>query len=216
MSDIPKRKKTPEEIAALRDKEFAARIPVAPQAEKPQAVAPQRNQPLARPLVLPVKSEKKLKRQRAEPHGTPHVFDGLRPQEAVGVILPSEQVTHAHTALPERKHNEREIMQMRRRDLLQTRPPVARIRTMALHPFLVGVLYAFALTIPFLTFRYWQMEPPKNWLAPGVGCSVLLALSGIIYFNKPRARHHAALICAIALVTLAFCILITLKFPHVP
>jgi hypothetical protein len=216
MSDIPTRKKSPEEIAALREKELAARVPATPQvtpqpqAAPPSALAPpQQNQP----AVLPAYPKKSL-RKRPELHGTPHVFDGLRPQEAQGQSSPSQPASAPAAALPSQKRSDQEIMRMRQRDLMQTRPPVAHIQSMALHPFLVAMLYAATLATPILTSRYWHLASPARWYAPGVGGGVLLVLSVVIYFSKPRGRHHAAIVCGVVLVNLCFCILITLKSPH--
>ncbi len=218
MSSIPTRKKTPEEIAALREKELAACPPATPQvaatprpAAIPTTLAPaQQNQPFPAPTY----ARKKPIRKRAEPHGTPHAFEGLRPQEAVNQTWPNEQVAQPSSALPAQKHSEQEIMRMRQRDLMQTRPPVAHIRGMALHPFLVAMLYLATVATPILTKLYWQLGAPKQWYAPSVGGGILLILSAIIYFCKPRARHHAAIVCGVILVNLCFCILITLKSPH--
>lgn len=105
---------------------------------------------------------------------------------------------------------------MRRRDLLTTRPPVAHIRNMALNPFQIAIAYAIAIATPWLTHHYWNHLPPKNWLAPVIGCGFLLIVSLLIYLTKKRARHHAAIFSAIALVTIGFCILFTIKNPYAP
>jgi predicted membrane protein len=100
--------------------------------------------------------------------------------------------------------------------MMQTRPPVQRIRSMELHPVIAGVLYIIALAVIVLTVRYWTYEGTQRFYSPGIGCGSLLLISLYLYIKKPRARHHAAILSGICLLVLGFVILLTLKNPYAP
>ena len=232
MSSIPQRKKTPEELAALRAQEFPAQPP--PVEEPPAEPLPHQRftppekhgvfhdvtghtisgEPQGTPIVLPDAAPKRLSRRGPpEKHGTVHAFDGLRP-DAAAEIPHGQQGTVA--ALPQHKHDGKEIQQLRHRGLMQTRPPVQSIVQMALNPILAGILYIIAFAICYLSVRYWSPEGQVRFYSPGIGCAFLLLVSLFLYLKKPRARHHAAFLCGIALIILGFVILLTLKNPYAP
>ncbi len=265
MSLIPQRKKTPEELAALRAQEFPhgpppplppSTVPTyAPPSEEPFTSAPQEA-----PIPQYELSSQRQRHVPPEKHGVYHGFEGLKPdaahlastgQEGLHATIPAahapankayrkivpeksgtlhvfeglrpdsaREVQKGQVApqapLPQRKHDEREIMEMRRRDAFQTRPPVQALKNMALHPFLAGIFYIIAAAVVYLTVHYWNDLPPKNFYAPIAGCSLLSLLSLWLYFKKARARHHAAFLFGIALVIAGFVILLTLKNPYAP
>ncbi len=220
MSFLPQRKKTPEELAALREQELLNRVPKANEitenVSSPTATATPAAVIRREPLVESTKAPSTPRRKRAQPHGTPHLFDGLRPQEAAKQFDLRTPVENAPATLPTKKHDDEEILQMRRKHAFQTRPPVEKIRNMALHPILVGLLYLFLVAIPILTHSNWNLPSPLRWYAPGIGCSLLMLFAVLIYFTKPRARHHAAFLFGIAILTLGFCFLITINATHAP
>ena len=153
-----------------------------------------------------------LRKTPPQKHGTAHAFVGLRP-EAAAEISAGQSAPSAD--LPQRKHDENEIMEMRRRDMFQTRPPVQHIRNMALNPILAGMLYTIAIATIYLTVHYWNAFPPQKFYAPAAGCSVLLLASLLIYWKKPRGRHHAAFLAGIAIILASFVILLTTNH-HAP
>lgn len=181
----------------------AAFPPSAQAAPGQQAELPPAHAPAPAPSVRKVPSQK---------HGALHAFDGLRP-EAAAEMTSGQSAPSA--ALPQRKHDENEIMEMRRRDMFQTRPPVQHIRNMALNPILAGMLYTIAIATIYLTFHYWNAFPPQKFYAPAAGCSVLLLASLLIYWKKPRGRHHAAFLAGIAIILASFVILLTTNH-HAP
>lgn len=235
MSSIPQRKKTPEELAALRAQEFPQLPPpeVAPPAqplphhrfappEKHGVFHDASGHPLSGPtheelahdIHLPEPAPKRLQRRGPpEKHGIVHAFDGLRP-EAATEVSQGERGTVA--PLPQRKHDGSEIQQLRHRGLMQTRPPVQSIVQMALNPILAGILYIIAIAVIYLTVRFWSPEGTQRFYSPAAGCSFLLLVSLGLYLKKPRARHHAAFLCGLAFVILGFVILLTLKNPYAP
>lgn len=160
--------------------------------------------------AAPVQHARKLIPEKS---GTLHAFEGLRPDSAS-----ETQTGHTapHAKLPRSKHDEREIMEMRRRDAFLTRPPIQALKNMALDPILAGILYLISAAVIYFTIHYWQAAAPKNYYAPAAGCSLLLLASLWIYRKKSRARHHAAFLFGIAIVILGFVILHTIKNPYAP
>jgi hypothetical protein len=236
MSSIPQRKKTPEELAALRAQEFPAPPPPPEEPSKAEPLPHQRFTPpekhgvfhdisghalsspsheeLSHEVHLPeAQPSRAARRGPPEKHGTIHAFDGLRPDAAAEIPL-GQQGTVA--PLPQRKHDGTEIQQLRHRGLMQTRPPAQSIVQMALNPILAGILYIIAFAICYLSVRYWSHEGQERFYSPGIGCAFLLLVSLILYLKKPRARHHAAFLCGIACLILGFVILFTLKNPYAP
>lgn len=243
MSSIPQRKKTPEELAALRAEDFLpppqTAHPASAPPEPPQELAHHRRfmppekhgifhdmvgQRLADAALVPVEHLTVLPETNAAParsarkappekHGHIHAFEGLRPDAATEVFLGQQG---AVAQLPHRKHDGTEIKQLRYRGLMQTRPPVQSIMQMALNPVLASILYLIAIAVIYLTASYWSHEGQQRFYSPAAGCSFLLITSLILYLKKPRGRHHAAFLCGIACIILGFVILLTLKNPYAP
>ena len=259
MSLIPQRRHTPEELAALREKEFPPVVPAAQPKAEPLKNADDRPVDQAVPLTPERKRYITPKK-----HGVFHGFEGLRPDAAThpeGQDLPDgvhgaipQAHAHLQTAgknrmgqseksgqvhafeglrpdadgqspaghgavaarIPEHKHDDREIMNMRQRDMIHIRPPVQQIKNMSLNRFISGSLYMIAAVIIFLSLHFWKQSPPENYIAPGTGSAFLLLASLWIFLKKPRARHHAAFLCGIACVIIGFVTLLTLKNPYAP
>lgn len=221
---LPERRKSPEEIAKLRE---AMGIPgaEAPAPEAPQEKAEPAAPPApvaeqeAAPAPAPAKAVRSLRRSER--------------QEAAPVPLsPADPVpaTNAGT-IPVRRRSEQELMEMRR---TQATPPdrsIAYIKNLAVPWPLVALGYILPLTGALLGWlSVWTptvMEPdfPAMWMAdlsrePWLGtaglatlvvlCTAGLLLAGWFAWKKPRSRHHAGFITIIAVFTAVFAIL--LKF----
>lgn len=115
------------------------------------------------------------------------------------------------TPIPSRRRSDEEILQLRHRGLMQTRPPIQSILSMQIHPFLAGLLYLFAAAVVFVSIRYWDHQGLTRFYAPASGCLFLLVVSLYLYHKKPRARHHAAFLAAVAFLVIGFVIVFTLK-----
>jgi hypothetical protein len=146
-------------------------------------------------------------------NGNVQVFDGLRPKAA---MEPNTSAPGSAAHLPQRKRDAQELQQLRHRGLMQTRPPVQNILRMQLHPVSAAVLYLFALATIIQTLRHWSPEGIHRFYYPVGGCGILLLTSLFLYFKKPRARHHAAILGGICFVVLGFIILFILKNPYAP
>ena len=121
----------------------------------------------------------------------------------------------ALTKLPEHRHSDDEVQNIRRRGAFQVRPPLAHIRSqIAPWPVVVaGYLLAVAGGITWLTNKEtWVHARLVSGLevAGGVG-AVVVAL--LIALNKPRSRHHAAFIAILGLLVIVFGVLQLLPHP---
>ena len=229
MSSLPQRKKTPEELAALRAQEFAplsrlaptdsptpAAMPASPPLVQRDVTArPRPVDSLSEPLAASATEKIPPRPRKAAPmkHGNVQVFDGLRPKAA---LEPNTSSPGATAQIPHRKHDANELQQLRHRGLMQTRPPVQRILSMQLHPVSVALLYLFAIATIVQTLRHWSPEGMERFYYPVGGCGILLLTSLFLYFKKPRSRHHAAIISGMCFVVLGFIILFILKNPYAP
>lgn len=99
--------------------------------------------------------------------------------------------------LPEQKHTDAELNELRMRNAFAARPPVQQVKSLALHPFFLILIYVATLTGAGLAIG-------KMYL-PGLICSaVVLILGLLIFWKKPRSRHHIAIIGIISLLVLVF------------
>ena len=99
--------------------------------------------------------------------------------------------------IPKRKHSGSELNELRRRNAFATRPPIQEIKSLALHPLLLGLGY-------LLCFVGVGLAMAEIYI-PGLVCSGLaLLFTFFIYWKKPRSRHHAAFIAIITLLVLVF------------
>lgn len=230
MSLIPQRKKTPEELAALRAQELASHpaYQVSPFPENSKTDSPvthhepplpeqltqiSEERPSPDPGILAQETGLRLRKHPPLKHGQIQAFNGLRPLAAAEISAGSPG---AQAAIPQRKHDRRTLQEMRHRGMMETRPPVQRIKAMQLHPFFASMLYLMALTVIIFTIRHWSWEGTQRFQIPAIGCGSLLVVSLFLYLKKPRARHHAAILSGLCLVVLGFVILLTLKNPYAP
>jgi hypothetical protein len=128
-------------------------------------------------------------------------------------------------AIPQRRHSDRELMEMRR---IQAAPPdraISHIRHLAVPWPLVALGYLLPLAgALFAWLAHWSpgvppMDFPAQWMAdlsrqPWLGkagftllsglCGLGLVFAGGVAWKKPRSRHHAGFITIIAVLILAF------------
>ncbi|PID80858.1 hypothetical protein CSB20_05305 [bacterium DOLZORAL124_64_63] len=101
------------------------------------------------------------------------------------------------TEIPEHKHSDSELNELRMRNAFAVRPPVAQIKKQALHPVLLTAAYLVCLAGAGLAIG-------KMFL-PGVGCAACgLLVSVFIFWRKPRSRHHASIMAIVSLLVLVF------------
>jgi hypothetical protein len=212
---LPQRRKSAEEIAKLREslgipgEEQEDSVPDAPAepAATPDVVAPEADKPAPREKpALPARKVRSLGKSEQKP-------------------VELSPVERSKNGIPVRRHDERELMEIRR---IQATPPdqaIAYIQHLAAPWPLVTLAYLLPLTGAFLggfaAFSPGIPEPdfPAQWLidisrAPWLGkagfgalvaCCVLgLAVAGWLALKKPRSRHHAGFITILAVLIAVF------------
>lgn len=193
---IPQKKKSPEEIAALRSQ---LGIPEIPQ-ESPQ------EEPTETPQVKQVAPENLIDEETGEPiivleikssHAPQSEHHG--PEHALAPASPSL----SKTKLPTRRHDQKTIAEIRRREILAQvtsteADPVVQLRKITAHPILLIVTYLPALGAPIAAWQNTDYRIPAGLL--------LLAtlLTFYIFLAKKRSRHHAAILTIIITMTLVF------------
>lgn len=101
------------------------------------------------------------------------------------------------TPLPEQKHSNEELNELRMRNAFAVRPPVQQVKSMALHPVPLAVLYLVCLAGAGLAIA--------GYYRPALACSGVAMLGTLLVFwKKPRSRHHAAIVAIISLLVLVF------------
>lgn len=225
---LPQRRKTAEEIAKLRESmgipgsaqaeaEAEAETAESPAAAPPPPVEkePVIEEPPAPRLPKPVRSLRKSEQGLVE----------RPPLERVAPVAPVLRTDSPSPALPQRRHNDRELMEMRR---VQAAPPdqsINYLKHLAVRWYWVGLAYALPLlgglcgylstwlpTVPYPDFpaRALADLAQKPWLGMlgfvllAVGCVAGMAMAGCFAWKKPRSRHHAGFITIIGVLILVF------------
>lgn len=192
---IPQKKKSPEEIAKLREslglpgsEPVTAPDPGPVVPAPPVQAAPPQPAPEPRPPVeaKPVRSLRKSERIPSPGH-TP------KPSAAA-------------SNLPVQRRSETELNRIRRAQAFENRqpPPATHLLAITANPFLVGLGYllaAAAALMPFANSRMW-FPAPFALTASLAGASILIA--AFIFLKKKRSAHNACFIAAIAFFTLVF------------
>jgi hypothetical protein len=186
----------------------------APVPETP--AAPASSQPGETPEVISAASPKVVRSLRKSEQGP------LGPKAAD----PSVAVVRVDAApIPQHRHSDRELMEMRR---IQAAPPdraISHIRLLAVPWPLIALGYLLPLTgALFAWLADWTpavppMDFPAQWMAdlsrqPWLGkagfallsglCGLGLLFAGVVAAKKPRSRHHAGFITILAVLILAF------------
>ncbi|MGB0993607.1 MAG: hypothetical protein ACPG32_14205 [Akkermansiaceae bacterium] len=99
------------------------------------------------------------------------------------------------TELPEQKHSDSELGDLRARNAFAVRPPVQQIMAQKLARPLTIFCYIVALTGAGLAY--------KEFYIPAFGCAAAgLLMALFIFLKKTRSRHHAAFLAIISLLVL--------------
>ena len=130
------------------------------------------------------------------------------------------------THIPEKKRSRNELEDLKRHNAFSVRPPVQQLQAQALPRVALGFCYLlvsfgagcllFKSKICDLLFDWFPMS--SIWGLGGsydpvieaiyiaaVASSVIgMVISGLIFWKKPRSRHHAAILAIISLLVLVF------------
>jgi hypothetical protein len=248
MSLLPQRKKSPEELAKLRETlgipGAAADLPQpseptappaapAPASEHVETIVPAIHQaavlgnddplPLQAEPAAPVAGPKPIhsfKRSERSPAAaaaavaTP-VAAVSRAAKPVRSLRKSEHLPPAaphpesppDSRLPHQRHSDREIEDIRRREVLSMMNAAPNPRLFPAHPAFIIPGYVFP---PAAAAGIWFYQFP---IAATAGFAVVsLAIAGGILWRRPISRHHAAFIAVLAVFLIVFSALY--YFPH--
>jgi hypothetical protein len=191
---IPEKKKTQEEIAALREGLGIPGSPVTPPGE--QEITPS---PAPAPSAAPSPDAGEPVIHLPVPSAA-HKPHSLRKQEIP--LAPAPQITNK-TALPTHRHDPSDIAHIRKREALaklQTpgMDPAEHLRKQSAGPFLYVPGYLLAIAAAAFAFQR------VHHITPIVLLALALLFTLYIAIRKPRSRHHAALIFILVFLTAAF------------
>jgi hypothetical protein len=196
MSPLPQRRKSPDEIAKLREslgvpgsEKTAQSTTVDPTEQSPPPAAADPEPPLQLNERAP-KPVRSLRKSERKP-GT-----GIARLES-----PPD------SSLPHCRHSNDEIEQIRRREMLQMMNTTPNRRLFPAHPALIAPGY---LTTAIAAGGIWFYQIPL-W-ATAAGVALALSIASCIVLLHPVSRHHAAFIAVLAFLLLAFSALH--YFPH--
>jgi hypothetical protein len=227
MSPLPERKKSPGEIAKLRE---SLGVPVAPMETKEpsetQVDSAIRAVPvdtivstnheatvvhcadpaaLPKPALQPVRSLKRSERVAAQEAGRP-VTPPTHEPKAVRSLRKSERLPSTpypesppDSNLPHQRHSDEEIAEIRRREVFAIMNAKPNPKLSPAHPGIIipGYLSAFAGAASVYFYQF----PIAATLA---FAAVSLMVAAFIGIRKPISRHHAAFIAVIALFVIIF------------
>jgi cell division protein FtsW (lipid II flippase) len=109
--------------------------------------------------------------------------------------------------LPEKRHNRRELQEMRNRNAFAVRPPVQQLQNQALAKPVLGFFYLLAFVAAgFVVYSFSSYVPVLElYFKAGFACAIAVMLMAVfIFWRKPRSRHHAAFLLIISLLVLVF------------
>ncbi len=204
---IPEKKKTADEIAALRE---GLGIPAAtpePAAPEPYSQAPPpRNMQAEEPPPSPAAYAEPIVHLDLPPAPArpkkvePKPIHSLRKHDLP--LAPATASTR-RTELPNKRHDTRDISQIRKREALAAlqqpgTDPAAHIRSQIASPFLYAPGYLFAAAAAVTAYMSVPYYTPAGLIALSAIIMIFIAL------RKPRSRHHAALLFIAVFLTLVF------------
>jgi hypothetical protein len=208
---IPQKKKTPEEIAALREQ--LGMPPTAPDPAVPDPADPADPDP-SDPATPPAPEPSASPAPAAEPivhldippvsvepqRIAPKPSHSLRKHDLP--LAPAPPSTH-RTELPKSRHDTRDISQIRKREALAAlqqpgMDPATHLRKQTASPFLYVPGYLLAAGAGITAYHSFHYITPATLLALSSAIVIFIAL------RKPRSRHHAALLFIAVFLTFVF------------
>lgn len=201
MTPLPQRKKTPEEIAQLREQmgvpesdlpHAAATIPAAaqpkreqPSDETPAGPSPDKGEGVPQAVAMPARAPKPCR--------------SLRKSEQIPIEAKPAPIP-ANSLLPTHRHSAEEIEEIRRREMLsQMTPTPPNPKFRAAHPALIAVGYVVSAAGSTI---FWREDFP--WAATIACCVAALLHALYLFLRTPVSRHHAGFISLIAVMVAVF------------
>lgn len=208
---IPQKKKTAEEIAALRE---GLGIPPVPPALEPETVPAPIEAPVEKEETTSAAPEEKSENKEPVIHLEPppkptrpqdveiKPVHSLRKHDLPLAPAPAAITSH-RTALPTKRHDPRDVAQIRKREALAalaqpSTDPAAHLRKQTASPFLYSPGYLLAIAAAVTAYQR------VHFVTPAVLLGLAAVLMLFIALRKPRSRHHAALLFILVFLTLVF------------
>lgn len=201
---IPEKKKTAEEIAALREG-LGIHIAISepePATPEPAAPVPQESIAEESPASPTAVAESIIHLDRQLPPERPQKIEAklvhsLRKRELP--LAPASASTQ-RTVLPTTRHDTRDMSQIRKREALAALQqtgidPAAHLRSQTASPFLYGPGYLLAIAAAVTALKSFHYITPAGLLAIASLIMIFIAL------RKPRSRHHSALLFIVVFLT---------------
>jgi hypothetical protein len=190
---IPQKKKTPEEIAALRE---GLGMPPEAAPPPPPPLNQESSAPIAEPIVHLDPPPAPVQPKRVEPKP----IHSLRKHDPPLAPAPA---TTQRTELPTGRHDSRDISQIRKREALAalqqpSMDPAAYLRKQTASLFICLPGYLLAIAAGIAAYQRFHYITPVALLTISAFIMVFIA------WQKPRSRHHAALLFIIVFLTLVF------------
>jgi len=197
---IPQKKKTAEEIVALRQ-----RLGIPQPTSEPDATPAQQAPPLQSQPPAPARAVEPIAKLDLPPI-MPAEKNDLKPRRSFRKhdlpLAPAPAITHK-TELPSLRLDTRDFSQIDKREALaalqqSSMEPITHLFNQTASPFLYAPGYLFALAAGITAYHRFLYITP----------AALLSLSTIILlyiaWRKPHSRYHAALLFVIVFLTLVF------------
>jgi len=180
---IPQKKKSAEEIAALRE-----------------GMGLMKEMPLPEPASAEIPVQISSPSVVLSPSREPKPTHSFRKQD---LPLAPASPSHRSTALPSQRTDPNDIAQIRKREALAklnqpNSDPAAYLRKQTASRWLCCLTYLLAIAAPVTVFFQYPYFVPAALLAISSFFVVFIA------WKKPRSRHHAALIFIIIFLSLVF------------
>lgn len=188
--------------------EPAAPLPV------PKSFAPHETHSLKRSEHVPEALESPAVSTR-----TPRQVRSLRrsEREPVSSPAPGSSPGPGPSALPNHRHSDQEIAEMRRREMLTMAgapPPNPKFSAAHLGIVIPGYLLAALVWLPLADTLYLSLNSGTGWsflgqpaypiALPAAAAVLALLIASFVFLKKPISRHHAAFITAITVFALVF------------
>ncbi len=176
---IPTQKKTPEELAALREEQGVFPRPITPDLSPEPPPAP------SEPTDVRPKKRK------------------IRTLRKVELPLAPAPVVENKTQLPGYRRSQTDIAEIRRREALANfsatpTDPIAHLKKLTAHPVLLTFAYLPAFAAIYTAWNTVHFITPISLIF------VSSLLTAYIFWTKKRSRHHAAILFIILVMTLVF------------
>lgn len=195
---IPTQKKTPEELAALREGLGLLQNPgTQPSSPDNQPKTPRFQKVIGR-VPLPTQTQGPIPSAEAIPKK--RTIQTLRKVELP--LFPAQEVQRK-TALPRTRRSNAELTELQRREALanfSATPidPAAHLKKLAANPILLTFAYLPAFAAIYTAWNAFHFITPISLIF------VSGLLTAYIFWKKKRSRHHAAILFIILVMTLVF------------